>query len=133
MDSVADSMPPRCSTTPLEESKTSSISPLKEFYNNAGNSASGAGASKSISASEADENGIIRKVSPYKSSSKDYSLSPVDFDIVTRYRAWLADYFQNEFNLATVQGYNMLMLISNRGMSRFFTTVSTCIYNIVSF
>ncbi len=47
---------------------------------------------------EADESGIVRKVTPYKSSSKEYSLSTVDADIVTRYRTWLAEYFQNEFN-----------------------------------
>lgn len=40
----------------------------------------------------------MRKVTPYKSSSKEFSLSAVDLDIVTRYRAWLAEYFQTEFN-----------------------------------
>ena len=45
-----------------------------------------------------DETGAVRKVTPYKSSSKEYSLSTVDFEIVTRYRTWLAEYFENEFN-----------------------------------
>ena len=70
----------------MEESK---ISPIKDFYNTAGKSITG----------EVDENtGMIKKVTPYKSSSKEFSLSTVDLDIVTRYRIWLAEYFENEFN-----------------------------------
>jgi hypothetical protein len=34
---------------------------------------------------------------PRKTSSKDYSLSTTDLDIVTRYRNWLKEYFENEF------------------------------------
>jgi len=47
---------------------------------------------------DVDETGVVKKVTPYKSSSKEYSLSAVDLDIVTRYRAWLSEYFENEFN-----------------------------------
>ena len=38
------------------------------------------------------------RVKPFKASSKEYSLSSTDFDIVNAYRKWLADYFENEFN-----------------------------------
>lgn len=81
-----DSLPPKCSTD--KKSEESKISPIKDFYNTS---------NKTVT-SEADESGIVRKVTPYKSSSKDYSLSHVDADIVTRYRTWLGEYFQNEFN-----------------------------------
>ena len=37
-------------------------------------------------------------VKPFKASSKEYSLSSNDFDIVNGYRKWLAEYFENEFN-----------------------------------
>lgn len=47
---------------------------------------------------DADESGVVRKVTPFKSSSKEYSLSAVDLDFVTRYRTWLAEYFEMEFN-----------------------------------
>lgn len=47
---------------------------------------------------DVDESGVVKKVTPYKSSSKEYSLSAVDLDIVTRYRTWLSEYFENEFN-----------------------------------
>ena len=81
-----DSLPPRCSVA--NQGEESKISPIKDFYNTSNKTVSG----------EADESGIVRKVTPYKSSSKEYSLSTVDADIVTRYRTWLAEYFQNEFN-----------------------------------
>ena len=73
-----------------EESKISPIittgqSPIKDFYNPTGKSA--------VSGEIVEEGGPVRKVTPYKSSSKEFSLSAVDFDIVTRYRTWLADYF----------------------------------------
>ena len=89
-----DSLPPKCSTlesnSRLEESKISpnvqsGQSPISDFYNSAGKSAA--------SGENVDESGPGRKVTPYKSSSKEYSLSSVDFDIVTRYRTWLAEYF----------------------------------------
>ena len=89
----ADSLPPKSSapaipeTTNVEESK---ISPIKDFYNTTGKAAT--------SGEPFDETGAVRKVTPYKSSSKEYSLSTVDFEIVTRYRTWLAEYFENEFN-----------------------------------
>lgn len=34
---------------------------------------------------------------PYKSSSKDYSLGLIDRDIVKRYRAWMLEFFRNDF------------------------------------
>ena len=89
------------------------MSPINDFYNNNPHS-------KSVSG-EADENGIVRKVSPYKSSSKDFTLSPVDFDIVTRYRAWLAEYFQNEFNYEATLFMNLSKVrefIFNEGSSK---------------
>ena len=36
-------------------------------------------------------------VQPRKASSKDYSLGPTDVEIVTKYRVWLKEYFQQEF------------------------------------
>jgi len=62
----------------------------------------------------------VHKVTPYKSSSKDYSLSAVDYDIVTRYRAWLADYFENEFNYEATLFMNLSKVrefILNEGQS----------------
>lgn len=81
-----DSLPPKCSvleprTIMGEESK---ISPIKDFYNNTG--------MKTV-CGETEDGGIVRRVTPYKSSSKEFSLSSVDFDIVMRYRTWLAEYF----------------------------------------
>ena len=38
------------------------------------------------------------RVKPFKASSKEYSLSANDFEIVNSYRKWLAEYFENEFN-----------------------------------
>ena len=38
------------------------------------------------------------QIRPYQSSSKEFTLTQQDHDIVSRYRAWLQDYFANEFN-----------------------------------
>jgi hypothetical protein len=38
------------------------------------------------------------EIRPYLSSSKEYTLTAADQDIVSRYRLWLQDYFANEFN-----------------------------------
>ena len=89
----ADSLPPKSSAPAIADAaqvEESKISPIKDFYNTTG---------KAVTSGEPfDETGAVRKVTPYKSSSKEYSLSTVDFEIVTRYRTWLAEYFENEFN-----------------------------------
>lgn len=88
-----DSNPPKSanlhSRANGEESKASAIN---DFYNSAGR--------KTVTGGyEAGGDGeSVRRVTPYKASSKEYSLSAVDFDIVTRYRTWLAEYFESEFN-----------------------------------
>mmetsp|Transcript_39538 Transcript_39538/g.51782 ORF Transcript_39538/g.51782 Transcript_39538/m.51782 type:complete len:198 (+) Transcript_39538:479-1072(+) len=108
-----DSLPPKCSV--LEPRKMigeeSKISPIKDYYNNPGQ--------KTI-CSEAEDGVPARKVTPYKSSSKEFSLSVVDLDIVTRYRAWLADYFQNEFNYEATLFMNLSKVrefIFNEGLT----------------
>ena len=88
-----DSLPPKSTGenpfSSKEESKVST-SPIRNFYNTTGKAVTG-------EALDGDSQ-PLRKVTPYKSSSKEYSLSAVDFDIVTRYRSWLSEYFENEFN-----------------------------------
>ena len=90
-----DSLPPKSSSLNPHQGRygaeESKISPIKDFYNTTGKTVTG-------DALEGEGGQPMRKVTPYKSSSKEYSLSAVDFDIVTRYRSWLADYFENEFN-----------------------------------
>ena len=83
-----DSLPPRCSViesnAPIACAEESKISPIRDFYNPAG---------KTVTGDHLEDGGPVRKVTPFKSSSKEFSLSSIDFDIVTKYRAWLAEYF----------------------------------------
>ena len=55
---------------------------------------------------EKDPNAQYR-VKPFKASSKEYSLSSNDFDIVNAYRKWLSEYFENEFNYETTLFMNL--------------------------
>lgn len=54
----------------------------------------------------ADANDLF-KVAPFKASSKEYSLSHTDYDIVTSYRKWLAEYFEKEFNYESTLYMNL--------------------------
>lgn len=108
-----DSLPPKSANavdTSIQAEESKKISPIKDFYSST---------SKTMIV-EADESGKMHKVTPYKSSSKDYSLSAVDYDIVTRYRIWLAEYFENEFNYEATLFMNLSKVrefILNEGQS----------------
>jgi hypothetical protein len=54
-----------------------------------------------------EESKVSARVTPYKTSSKEFSHSKIDFEIVTRYRNWLAEYFTNEFNYESTLFMNL--------------------------
>ena len=46
-------------------------------------------------------------IEPSSASSCNYSLAPIDVEMVKKYREWLADYFMNEFNYESTLYMNL--------------------------
>ena len=82
-----DSPPPMCLNYQEHGVSTGQNNQIKSFYQNG-------------VATEEDhkDSGALYRVKPFKASSKEYSLSSNDFEIVNSYRKWLAEYFENEFS-----------------------------------
>lgn len=47
------------------------------------------------------------KYKPYMSATKEYTLAPIDEEMVSKYRAWLQDYFKNDFNYESTLYMNL--------------------------